>query len=70
LPALVFNSTFLFPYKADSLISSEQFDLKDIEEKRSNINDRYRHILDLAAHRQARLNEANTLHQFFRFGMI
>merc|ERR1719384_1847626 len=27
---------------------------------------RYKHIQDLAAHRQALLNEANTLHQFFR----
>merc|ERR1719362_1177225 len=52
--------------QADSLISSEQFDAKDIEEKRSNLNERYQHIQDLAAHRRALLNEANTLHQFFR----
>ena len=49
------------------MISSEQFDMKDIEEKRNNINERDRQVLDLAAHRQARLNEANTLHQFFRY---
>ena len=58
--------SYLDPFQADSLISSEQFDLKDIEEKRNTINERYRQVLDLAAHRQARLNEANTLHQFFR----
>merc|ERR1719295_2432848 len=52
--------------QADSLISSEQFDAKDIEEKRSNLNERYKYIQDLAAQRQGRLNEANTLHQFFR----
>merc|ERR1719273_2453136 len=52
--------------QADSLIKSEQFDAGDIEEKRSNLNERYRHIQDLAAQRQGRLNEANTLHQFFR----
>merc|ERR1712179_198207 len=48
------------------LISSEQFDAKDIEEKRTNLNERYKYIQDLAAQRQGRLNEANTLHQFFR----
>merc|ERR1719211_183275 len=52
--------------QADSLISSEQFDAKDIEEKRSNLNERYKFIQDLASQRQGRLNEANTLHQFFR----
>lgn len=52
--------------QADSLISSEQFDTNDIEEKRSNINYRYQQTQNLAADRQARLNEANTLHQFFR----
>merc|ERR1719210_2049363 len=52
--------------QADSLISSEQFDAKDIEEKRSNLNERYKYIQDLAAQRQGILNEAITLHQFFR----
>merc|ERR1719211_439639 len=52
--------------QADSLISSEQFDAKDIEEKRSNLNERFKHIQELASQRQGRLNEANTLHQFFR----
>merc|ERR1719340_166808 len=52
--------------QADSLIKSEQFDAGDIEEKRKSINERYKHIQDLAAHRQSLLNEANTLHQFFR----
>merc|ERR1719232_1838767 len=37
-----------------------------IKDKKENISKRYKHIQDLAAHRQALLNEANTLHQFFR----
>merc|ERR1712012_1415074 len=37
-----------------------------IRDKRDNISKRYKHIQDLAAHRQALLNEANTVHQFFR----
>ena len=36
------------------------------QEKRQSINERYERIKNLAAHRQARLNEAMTLHQFFR----
>jgi spectrin alpha len=52
--------------QANSLIESGQFDMKDIDEKRNVINERYNHIKDLAAHRQNILNEANTLHQFFR----
>ena len=52
--------------QADSLIKSKQFDEGDIDGKRNNINDRYKHIQDLAAHRQSMLNEAITLHQFFR----
>ncbi|XP_026684497.1 spectrin alpha chain-like [Diaphorina citri] len=52
--------------QADSLIDSGQFDASSIQEKRQSINERYERIKNLAAHRQARLNEANTLHQFFR----
>merc|ERR1739844_743760 len=52
--------------QADSLISSEQFDAGDIEEKRKSINERYKQVEELAADRQTRLNEAITLHQFFR----
>ena len=52
--------------QADSLIKSKQFDDNDINSKRDGINERYKHIQDLAAHRQSHLNEANTLHQFFR----
>ena len=51
--------------QADSLKSSEQFDTKYIEEERPNLNERYTHIQELAAQRQGRLNEANTLHPFF-----
>ena len=52
--------------QADSLIKSEQFDAGDIEEKRKSINERYKQVDELAADRQTRLNEAITLHQFFR----
>ncbi|XP_034234548.1 spectrin alpha chain isoform X1 [Thrips palmi] len=52
--------------QADSLIESGQFDTASIQEKRQSINERYERIKNLAAHRQARLSEANTLHQFFR----
>lgn len=52
--------------QADSLVESGQFDSAGIQEKRQSINERYERICNLAAHRQARLNEANTLHQFFR----
>ena len=52
--------------QAESLVESGQFDSSDIRDKKENISKRYKHIQDLAAHRQALLNEANTLHQFFR----
>lgn len=52
--------------QADSLVESGQFDSAGIQEKRQSINERYERIRNLAAHRQARLNEALTLHQFFR----
>jgi len=52
--------------QADSLVESGQFDSADIRDKRDGISARYKHIQDLAAHRQALLNERNTLQQFFR----
>ena len=52
--------------QANSLIQSEQFDGDDIEDKRRTINDRYEKVKGLAGDRQSRLNEAITLHQFFR----
>ena len=52
--------------QAESLISSEQFDVQDIQEKRSGLNDRFTMIKELAETRASRLTEANTLHQFFR----
>ncbi|XP_013775722.1 spectrin alpha chain-like isoform X2 [Limulus polyphemus] len=51
---------------ADSLIESEQFDAAAVQEKRNSINERYERVKTLAAYRRSRLNEANTLHQFFR----
>ncbi|GAB6021924.1 hypothetical protein CHUAL_006087 [Chamberlinius hualienensis] len=52
--------------QADSLVESGQFDTASIQEKRHSINERYERIKNLAGHRRTRLNEANTLHQFFR----
>ncbi|ODM87020.1 Spectrin alpha chain, partial [Orchesella cincta] len=49
-----------------SLIESEQFDAAAIQEKWQSINTRFERVKNLAAHRQSRLNEAFTLHQFFR----
>lgn len=51
---------------ADSLIESNQFDNNDIETKRASINDRYERIKNLADYRKQRLDEANTIQQFFR----
>merc|ERR1719342_1756046 len=48
--------------QAESLVDSGQFDSNDIRDKKDNISKRYKHIQDLAAHRQAVLNEFNTLH--------
>lgn len=52
--------------QADALVSSGQFDSAGIGSRRAAINDRFERVKNLAAHRRARLNEANTLHQFFR----
>ncbi|CAM1308143.1 SPTAN1 (predicted), partial [Pycnogonum litorale] len=52
--------------QAEGLIDSGQFDSANIQERRESINERYERVKNLASHRRARLNEANTLHQFFR----
>lgn len=55
--------------QADSLIESGQFEptaRNTIKEKQQGINERCERVRNLAAHRRARLNDANTLHQFFR----
>ncbi|KAL0850595.1 hypothetical protein ABMA28_012356 [Loxostege sticticalis] len=52
--------------QADALVSSGQFDSAGIGARRSAINERFERVRNLAAHRRARLHEANTLHQFFR----
>ena len=52
--------------QADSLLESEQFDKSQIGERRAAINDRYDRVKDLAARRRQKLNEAITVHQFFR----
>lgn len=51
---------------ADSLVEAGQFDSEAIQGKRASINERYERLANLAAYRRAKLNEANTLHQFFR----
>jgi len=51
---------------AESLVESGQFDSDTIEDKRNSINERYERIKNLGAFRRDRLNEANTLQQFFR----
>lgn len=50
----------------DSLVDAGQFDTDSINEKRNTINERYERVHNLVNHRRNRLNEANTLHQFFR----
>lgn len=55
--------------QAESLIESGQFDSATrhgIQERQAGINERCERVRNLAAHRRARLNDANTLHQFFR----
>lgn len=52
--------------QADSLVSCEQFDSADIDNKRTRINVHFQKVKTLATSRQSRLNEANTLHTFFR----
>lgn len=51
---------------ADSLIQSGQFDSDSVQGKRQSINERYERLANLAKYRRDKLNEASTLHQFFR----
>lgn len=51
---------------ADSLVQSGQFDSDSINGKRQSINERYERLVNLADYRKNKLNEANTLYQFFR----
>lgn len=51
---------------ADSLIQSGQFDSDSVQGKRQSINERYERLANLAKYRGDKLNEASTLHQFFR----
>lgn len=51
---------------AGSLVEAGQFDTVTIQEKRTSIVERYERVKTLATYRRTRLNEANTLHQFFR----
>ena len=52
--------------QADAFIDSGIWDTETIKEKKQSINERYERVKTLTAHRRARLDEANTLHQFFR----
>jgi len=51
---------------AGSLIQSGQFDSDSVQGKRQSINERYERLANLATYRRNKLNEASTLHQFFR----
>lgn len=52
--------------QAESLITSGQFDDGNIDEKRKLINARFEKVKNLADKRAGKLNEAYTLHGFFR----
>ena len=52
--------------QADAFIESGVLDTNEIREKKESINDRYNKVRDHAQERRNKLNEANTLHQFFR----
>jgi spectrin alpha len=52
--------------QAEAFIDSGMWDTDSIREKKQSINERYERVRTLAAHRRTRLDEANTLHQFFR----
>lgn len=52
--------------QADELADSGQFDANAILERKNSINQRFDRIKQLAGDRRDRLNEAHTLHQFFR----
>ena len=52
--------------QADSFIDSGLWDVEGIREKKQSINERYERVTNLTSHRRQRLDEANTLHQFFR----
>ncbi|XP_076343494.1 spectrin alpha chain-like isoform X2 [Tachypleus tridentatus] len=51
---------------ADGLVESGQFDSESVQERRTSINERYERVKTLAGYRRSRLDEAYTLHQFFR----
>ena len=52
--------------QANAFIESGVLDTNEIREKKETINDRYQKVCDNAQGRRNKLNEANTLHQFFR----
>jgi len=52
--------------QADSFIESGLWDVEGIKDKKHSINERYERVQTLTSHRRQRLDEANTLHQFFR----
>lgn len=52
--------------RADAFIDGGVGDVEGIKEKKQSINERYERVKTLGAHRQARLDEAYRLRQFFR----
>ena len=63
---VIWTTFFSMNAQADDLVSSGQFDTPSIQDRRKSVNQRFERIKNLAEHRRQRLNEANTLHQFFR----
>lgn len=51
---------------ANSLVESEQLDAPVLQENCSSVNERYERIKTLAEYRENKLNDANTLYQFYR----
>ncbi|CAH1785763.1 unnamed protein product [Owenia fusiformis] len=51
---------------ADTFIEAGVWDADKIKDTKDQINDRYQKVCDAAEQRRLRLDEANTLHQFFR----
>ncbi|XP_023929927.1 spectrin alpha chain-like isoform X4 [Lingula anatina] len=52
--------------QADQFIEGGGWDPESIREKKNSINERYEKIKELSKDRRTKLEEANTLHQFFR----
>ncbi|XP_067662527.1 spectrin alpha chain-like isoform X1 [Haliotis asinina] len=52
--------------QADQFIEAGVWDAESLQDRKKTINERYEKIKECSIHRRARLNEANTMHQFLR----